>query len=151
VGSVLGILVVLAIIVFVLGGLLSMLGSGGVYDQIGQGGLSAEPRKPSPPAPELSGGDPGDEEIRQMLTARSERLVRQGSAPLDIDTEIARLAGDGSASGGGGHDPGLVAETRQLVAARSERRVRAGLAALDVEAEIARVLAELGAGNPGDI
>ncbi|HWX45053.1 MAG TPA: hypothetical protein VNY52_06995 [Solirubrobacteraceae bacterium] len=79
-------------------------------------------------------------EIRQMLTARSQRLVSQGHAPLDIDTELARLQPQGA---GGSHDSALAAEVRGLVLARNERRQRRGLEALDVEAEVQRTLAEL--------
>lgn len=115
-------------------------GSDSMYDHIGQGGLSKESDF------EAHGGKAGgraeqEQEIRQMLTARSERLVSRGEPALDVDAEVARLlAGPG---GGGEHDPALVAEVRQLVQARNERRLRQGKEALDVEAEVARTLAEL--------
>src|SRR5580658_6879429 len=96
---------------FVVVGVLSMLTRNNLHDQIGQGGLfvgddtfgGASPSAGWPGTPDGSGA-PGWEdaegsgaraarelEIRQLLTARSDRLVRQGQAPLDIDAELARL------------------------------------------------------------
>jgi hypothetical protein len=92
----------------------------------------------------FGGSDPMREiEIRQMLNARSERLVRQGHPPLDIDAELARLQLPDAGAAGGSHDSALAAEVRGLVHARNERRERRGLEALDVEVEVQRTLAEL--------
>ncbi len=119
--------------------------SGSIYDEIGSGGLTRDSDAGGPmmvQAPE-SPADSADREreIRQMLGARSERLVARGEPGLDIDTEVARLMTP--AQQPAGHDPGLVNEIRQLVLARNERRVRQGLEALDVDAEIARTMQEL--------
>ena len=82
-----------------------------------------------------------EREVRQMIAARSERLVRRGEAPLDVDAEVRRLlAAPAQPTAPGGS---LVLEVRQLVVARNERRLRQGLEALDVEAEVRRTLAEL--------
>jgi hypothetical protein len=159
-----------SIALFVVVGLLSMLTRSNLYDQIGQGGLSmgedqlddSRPTQREPLGPggsERSGGADGlesraerEREIRQMLQARSDRLVRKGHAPLDIDAELARLeysgaGGPGNAGGSGGTggfgSTGLAAEVRQLVVARNERRQRQGQDPLDVEAEVQRTLAEL--------
>jgi len=78
-------------------------------------------------------------EVRQMLIARSERMVGRGQPALDIDAEVARLLGPPER---GGHSPGLTEEVRQLVVARNERRVRQGLEPLDVDAEVTRTLEE---------
>jgi hypothetical protein len=140
----------IAIVVFLVIGIIATIGDGAHYRQIGEGGLTPEPPEPAGPPP----GSPLDrrqrqEEIRQMLQARSERQVRKGGEPLDIEAEIALLegaggAGPGAGGGGGGeHDPQLVEEVRQLVTARNERRRRAGEAPLDVEAEVHRTLDEL--------
>jgi len=118
-------------------------GSDSLYDQIGQGGLSKESDY------EAHGGTPGapaarseqEQEIRQMLRARSDRRVSRGEPALDVDAEVAKLLRDAQASAE--HDPALVAEVRQLVEARNERRVRQGKQALDVESEVARTLSEL--------
>ncbi len=120
-------------------------GSDNLYDQIGQGGISREgdhgggAPEPIPDSPAASAER--EREIRQMLSARSERLVRRGQPALDIDAELERLlAGERAA---GNRDPGLVSEVRQLVLARNERRVRQGLEPLEVDAEVARTLDEL--------
>jgi hypothetical protein len=164
-----------SIVLFVVVGVLSMLTRNNLYDQIGQGGLtmgddqlgggtpggpggfgpsSADAWDPTRPTG-LTGagglgsaiGDPTerDQEIRQMLQARSDRLVRQGHAPLDIDAELARLQPPEylRADGAGSHDAALAEEVRQLVVARNERRGRQGLEPVDVEAEVQRTLAEL--------
>ena len=175
-----------AIGLFVVVGVLASLTHRNLHDQIGQGGMfvgddpfggggggggsgawggegtgawgaDLDVGGYDPPAP----GSPTEQEleIRQMLQARSDRLVRRGEAPLDLDAELARLlppdggGGDGpgavgAADGGGdgepgSHDPMLTAEVRQLVQARNDRRRRQGLEALDVEAEVRRTLAEL--------
>jgi hypothetical protein len=144
-----------AIGLFVVVGLLSMLTRRNLHDQIGQDGLlsSDGPSGPSELPPPSIADQASIEraerelEIRQMLTARSDRLVRQGHSPLDIDAELAKLewvdprTGFGGAEGPG--DAALAAEVRQLVRARNERRARQGLDALDVEAEVRRTLAEL--------
>lgn len=119
-------------------------GSDSMYDQIGQGGLSRDSEYSRPEAPLESSPAARTEqelEVRQMLRARNERLVRAGRPGLDIDAEVARLLAP--AESGGEHDPALVAEVRQLVMARNERRLRQGAEPLDVEAEVARTLAEL--------
>jgi hypothetical protein len=125
-------------------------GSDSMYDQIGQGGLSRDSdygggapvgdRLPSAPD-SAAGRAEREQEIRQMLGARSERLVRRGEPALDIDAEVARLLAPAQAPGA--QDAGLVEEVRQMVVARNERRLRQGLEPLEVDAEVARTLAEL--------
>jgi hypothetical protein len=158
---------------FVVVGVLSMLTRNNLHDQIGQGGLFVGEDSygggfsaPPPGSGEWGapagwdegavaegGENPGgagagspserELEIRQMLEARNERLVRRGEAPVDVDAELARLDPPPGAAGAGAHDPALTAEVRQLVVARNERRRRQGLEPLDVEAEVRRTLAEL--------
>ena len=118
---------------------------GSTYDEIGQGGLMSGPEGaggPPPPAPDSPAGRAERElEIRQMLSARSDRLVGRGQPALDIDAEVARLLGPAQPSA---HTAGLTDEVRQLVIARNERRVRQGLEPLDVNSEVARTLEEFG-------
>jgi hypothetical protein len=125
-------------------------GSDSMYDQIGQGGLSRDidygggapaGDRPAAALNSPAGRAEREQEIRQMLGARSERLVRRGEPALDIDAEVARLLTPARAPGA--QDAGLAEEVRQLVVARNERRVRQGLEPLEVEAEVARTLAEL--------
>jgi hypothetical protein len=136
-----------SIALFVLLGVISTFTrSSNLYDQIGQGGLSvSEDQLGSPPGAAPRGSTEVSErelEIRQMLQARSDRLVDQGRAPLDIDAELAKLE-PASAPGAPYQDAAVAAEVRQLVVARNERRIRQGQPALDVEFEVARTLAEL--------
>jgi hypothetical protein len=140
-----------AIGLFVVVGLLSMLTRRSLHDQVGQDGLFTGESRSRLPTASLSARDPPppydnierEAEIRQLLTARSERLVRRGEAPLDIDVEMARIDGGGRDPSADSHDPALAEEVRQLVRARNERRARQGLDTLDVEAEVQRTLAEL--------
>lgn len=161
---------------------LTTRGSESAYDRIGAGGMTKESEygEPEPfagasspvPVPgRIVIGDGGrdraaaerverEREIRQLLNARSERLVRAGQPALDVDAELARLLAasispsssetddDASPPPEGqptqrARDPALLAEVRQLVVARNERRARQGLEALDVDAEVARTLEEL--------
>lgn len=117
-----------------------------IYDQIGHGGFSSEGDQPKtgmlvPEAGSAAASAEQEQEIRQMLGARSERMVRRGEPALDVDAELARLlrpTGEPVK-----HDAGLVEEVRQLVVARNERRVRQGLDPLDEDAEVTRTLAEM--------
>jgi hypothetical protein len=142
--SALEIIAIAAVVVFIVLGLLSSVGRGSVYDQIGQGGLSMD--RGHDDQPQETSDAMREAEIRQMLKARSERLVRQGKEPLDVESELAGLLAQDSQRSGPdvSHDPGLLEETRQLILARNERRRRAGLQELDVEAEVRRTLRELG-------
>jgi hypothetical protein len=114
-----------------------------VHDEIGSGGFSSEREFSAPPpataVDALAGRAERELEVRQMLGARSERLVRSGQPALDIDAEVARLLGPSQPQG---LEPGITEEVRQLVVARNERRVRQGLEPLEVEAEVARTLEE---------
>jgi hypothetical protein len=143
-------LVIFAVIgLFILVGALLTLGRGSPYDQIGGGGLSldGDPRgKSEPPPDDAAPASERDQEIRQLLQARSERRVRQGSEPLDIDAELAALIDPAAVSSqaSAADNAGLAEEVRQLVIARNARRERQGQPPLDVEAEVTRTLKELG-------
>ncbi len=119
-------------------------GSDSMYDEIGKGGLSKESdysgHRPTPVDTPAARSEQ-EQEVRQMLRARSDRRVERGEPALDIDAEVAKLLGDSERASK--RDPALVAEVRQLVEARNERRLRQGKEALDVEAEVARTLDEL--------
>jgi hypothetical protein len=121
-----------------------LISRGSIYDEIGQGDFSRDGERGGArgaPATDTPAGRAEQElEIRQMLSARSERLVRAGQPALDIDAEVARLVGPSQPRA---YEPGLSEEVRQLVVARNERRVRQGLQPLEVEAEVVRTLEEL--------
>ena len=129
------------VIVGALVAVVTFLGTGRLYDQIGRGLMSinedgdARPRGAGPVAPVNAAEQ--EAEIRQMLQARNERRARRGEAPLDVEAELQALLHPAV-------DPALRAEIRQLVVARNERRARAGQAPLDVEAEVERQVRELG-------
>jgi hypothetical protein len=120
-------------------------GSDSMYDHIGQGGLSRDSdysagtlaQAPDSPA----GRAEREQEIRQMLGARSARLVKRGLPAIDIEAELERLLAPPQEPRE--HEAGLTDEVRQLVVARNERRLRQGLEPLDVEAEVTRTLEEL--------
>jgi hypothetical protein len=137
--------VVGAVVLFVLVGVGSFLAGGSLYDRIGEGGLSTEgPSGPTGPPPNSALARAEREmEIRQMLQARSDRIVRGGGQALDIDAELALLEEPASDASSGKHDAGLTEEVRQLVMARNERRIRGGEEPMDVESEVQRTLQEL--------
>ena len=121
-----------------------LLSRGSMYDHIGQGGLSRDSDQlggAPPPAPDSPAARAErEQEIRQMLGARNDRLLSRGEPALDVEAEVARLMEPPAQPEG--HAAGLVAEVRQLVVARNERRQRQGLEPLEVEAEVARTLRE---------
>jgi hypothetical protein len=135
-GIVIFVVVGLALVI----GLITLLGRGRIYDQIGRGGLSLRDERDAPPPGPAPGSVAGvaerDEEIRQMLEAQNARRTRRGQPALDIDDELARLTRPTV-------DAGLREEIRQLVLARNARRERQGKPPLDVEAEIERQIANL--------
>lgn len=125
---------------------LATRGSGNMYDHIGQGGFSSDGEQASgrmlpPETGSVAASAEQEQEIRQMLSARSDRMVRRGEPALDVDAELARLLEPTHTSGK--HDAGLVEEVRQIVVARNERRVRQGQEPLDEDAEVQRTLAEI--------
>ncbi len=131
-GTILIVVSLLAVVIAVI----SYWGSGRIYSGLGRGDLELERDRPAA----VSSAAEAQEEIRQMLQAKSDRREARGEAPLDLETELAALTADG----GGGHDPALREEVRQLVVARNERRMRQGKEPLDVEEEVERQLRDLG-------
>jgi len=122
-------------------------GAGGALDEIGRGEMSIGADGPAAEAGLTDSGAGGsavrDEEIRQMVTARSYRAEQRGEPALDIDAEVEKLLSADTSNRPLGADRGLREEVRGLVIARNERRERSGKVPLDVESEIDRQLAEL--------
>ncbi len=131
-----GIVLIVVALVAVVVSAASYWGSGRMYKGIGASDLVMERE----PAAAQDSAAVAQEEIRQMLEAKSARRVARGQPALDIDAELAALS-EGPAAGG---DPGLREEVRQVVEAGNARRLRQGKEPLDVDAEVERRLRELG-------
>jgi hypothetical protein len=114
----------------------TLLGTGKLYDKIGEGGLFNDDTRPDRrPVPAEDTGT-RDEEIRQMLTARNALRASHGGEQVDVDAELTALTRPAV-------DPELEAEVRALVEARNRRRVAKGREPLDVDAEVERRIREL--------
>ena len=127
-----GVVIISAII-----GVLSLIGNGKLYDQIGRGGMSLN--EDGPPKPEPGGviyNAERDAEIRQMLVAKNARRTARGEAERDVDSELAELTRPAV-------DPALREEVRDLVVARNNRRIARGREPLDVDSEVERQLRDL--------
>ena len=72
---------------------LSYIGTGAIYKGLGRTGLSLdEPDlRPEPVAGSPAAMAEAQEEIRQMLEAKSARSEARGDGPIDIDAEMAAL------------------------------------------------------------
>jgi hypothetical protein len=112
---------------------ITLVGSGRSYRQIGRGGLAHERGDEDPGA---SAAGEREAEILQLLDARNARRTRRGEPALDVEAELAVLARPAV-------DASLRDELRELVVARNARRVRRGEAPLDVDAEVERRIREL--------
>ena len=135
---------VLIVVVLVAGlvAVVSYLGTADLYRGIGRGGFSLDhpDRKPAPPVGSAAARAETEEEVRQLVEAKSARREARGQAPLDVDAEVDALLRPPEPS----TDQGLREEVRQLVIARNGRRVARGQAPLDVEEEVERQLRDLG-------
>jgi hypothetical protein len=131
-----GTIIIVVSIVAVLVAVASYWGSGRIYRGLGrEGGMDM--RREGGAAPESSAEV--QEEIRQMLEAKSARRQARGEEPLDLEAELAAPS-----QGPVGADAGLRDEVRQLVMARNERRSRQGRQPLEVDEEVERQLRSLG-------
>ena len=140
-----GTILIIIVLVGIVVAAASYIGSGGIYQGLGKTGLTLdEPDlRPEPMAGSAAANAEAQEEIRQMLEAKSDRQVARGEDPLDIDEEILALATPAASAAPA--DAGLRAEVRELVVARNERRMRRGEEPLEIEAEVDRQLREFGA------
>ena len=142
------VLVIVVLVALPVGAIVFARGAGGALRQIGKGQFAMEedfPQSSGAPVHAVS-AEVREEEIRQMIQARSDRGVAKGRKALDVDAEVAKLLAAEPAEPAGpglGADRALREEVRQLVVARNERRQRQGKKPLDVEKEIDRQLREL--------
>jgi hypothetical protein len=139
------VLIVVVLIALPVGAIVFARGAGGALKEIGKGPLALEqdfPQSSGAPVHAVT-AEVREEEIRQMIQARSDRGVAKGRDALDVDAEVEKLLATESGGPGLAGDQGLREEIRQLVVARNERRQRQGKTPLDVEEEIDRQLREL--------
>jgi len=137
-----GIVLIAVSLVAVVVAALSFIGSSKIYRGLGRSGaftLETEPPPRGPKPGSAAAHAEAQEEMRQLLEAKSYRRVARGEEPLDVEAEMATLLGAPSPQ-----DAELRDEVRQLVIARNERRLRRGEDPLEVEAEVDRQLRELG-------
>jgi hypothetical protein len=139
------ILIIVVLIALPVGAIVFARGAGGAFNQIGKGPLALEQDFPqsSQGAVHAVSAEVREEEIRQMIQARSDRGVAKGRKALDVDAEVEKLLASDPGGPGLGGDRALREEVRQLVVARNERRQRQGKKPLDVDREIERQLSEL--------
>ena len=138
------VLILVVIAALPIGAAVFALGAGNALGQIGKGAFEMEhemPQAGGSAAPVTS--EVREEEIRQMVQARSYRREARGEGALDVDAEVEQLLSSEQGSGSLGQDQGLREEVRQLVVARNERLERQGKEPLDVDQEIERQLREL--------
>ena len=139
------VLILVVLIALPVGAIVFARGAGGALREVGKGPFALEedfPQSSRGPAHAVS-AEVREEEIRQMIQARSDRGVAKGREALDVDAEVEKLLASEPAGGSLGGDRELREEIRQLVVARNERRQRQGKKPLDVESEIERQLRDL--------
>jgi hypothetical protein len=139
------VLILVVLVALPLGAIVFALGAGNALQKIGKGQFALEedfPQSSQGPVHAVS-PEVREEEIRQMIQARSDRGVAKGREALDVDAEVEKLLASEPSGPSLGADRALREEIRQLVVARNERRQRQGKEPLDVEKEIDRQLRDL--------
>jgi hypothetical protein len=137
--------IIVVLVALPLGAIVFAMGAGNALQKIGKGDFALEqdfPQSSQGPVHAVS-AEVREEEIRQMIQARSDRGVAKGREALDVDAEVEKLLASDSGGAGLSTDSALREEVRQLVVARNERRLRQGKEPLDVDEEIDRQLREL--------
>jgi hypothetical protein len=137
--------IIVVLVALPVGALVFAMGAGNALQKIGKGDLALE--QDFPPSSEGAmyavSAEVREEEIRQMVQARSDRGVAKGRDALDVEAEVQKLLASDVGGPSLGDDQALREEVRQLVVARNERRQRQGKDPLDVEREVERQLREL--------
>ena len=137
------IMILIVLVALPVGALLFATGAGNALKQIGKGDFAIDQDMPQRGSVAPVSAAVREEEIRQMIQARSDRGVAKGRKALDVDKEVEKLLASEQPGPGLAGDRELREEVRQLVVARNERRQRQGKKGLDVEKEIERQLREL--------
>src|SRR5882757_9094273 len=120
------VLIIVVLVALPVGAIVFARGAGGALKEIGKGPLAIEqdfPQSSGASVQEVS-AEVREEEIRQMIQARSDRGVAKGREALDVDAEVEKLLASDTGGPGLAGDKGLREEVRQLVVARNERRQR---------------------------
>ena len=139
------IFIIVVLVALPIGALVFAMGAGNALQKIGKGDFALEqdfPQSSGAPVHAVS-AEVREEEIRQMVQARSDRGVAKGREALDVDAEVRKLLASAPSGPSLGDDRALREEIRTLVVARNERRQRQGKEPLDVEQEIERQLRDL--------
>src|SRR3954447_25021228 len=120
--------IIVVLVALPVGALVFAMGAGNALQKIGKGDFALEEDFPqsSQGAVHAVSAEVREEEIRQMIQARSDRGVARGKDALDVDAEVKKLLEETPAGPSLGSDRALVEEVRQLVVARNERRQRQG-------------------------
>jgi hypothetical protein len=137
--------IIVVLVALPVGALVFAMGAGNALQKIGKGQFALEQDFPQSSHGQVHtvSAEVREEEIRQMVQARSDRGVARGRDALDVDAEVEKLLAADPGGPSLGDDRALREEVRQLVVARNERRERQGKEPLDVEQEIERQLREL--------
>jgi hypothetical protein len=137
--------IIVVLVALPVGALVFAMGAGSALQKIGKGDFALEQDFPQSSEGPLYSVSPvvREEEIRQMVQARSDRGVAKGRQALDVEAEVQRLLASDVAGPALGDDAALREEVRQLVVVRNERRQRQGKEPLDVEREVERQLQDL--------
>jgi len=137
--------IIVVLVALPVGALVFAMGAGNALQKIGKGDFALEQDFPqsSQGTVHAVSAEVREEEIRQMIQARSDRGVAKGREALDVDAEVEKLLAADTDSPSLGDDRALREEVRQLVVARNERRQRQGREPLNVEREIERQLRDL--------
>jgi hypothetical protein len=137
--------IIIVLVALPIGALVFAMGAGNALQKIGKGDFALEQDFPqsSEGTVHAVSAEVREEEIRQMIQARSDRGVTKGREALDVEGEVEKLLAADTGGPSLGDDRALREEVRQLVVARNERRQRQGKEPLDVEREIERQLRDL--------
>src|SRR5688572_22842658 len=101
------VLILVVLVALPLGAIAFAMGAGNALKQIGKGDFAIEqemPQRGGPGSAPVVSAAVREEEIRQMVEARSYRRVARGEEALDVDSEVEKLLKSEGGSGALAHD-----------------------------------------------
>src|SRR6188768_1002433 len=106
--------IIVVLVALPLGAIVFAMGAGGALQKIGKGDFALEQDFPqsSQGAVHAVSAEVREEEIRQMIQARSDRGVAKGREALDVDAEVEKLLASESGGASLGADKALREEVR---------------------------------------